>query len=50
MKKDEVYLKHILGEISKIEKFTEGITKQTFFENVEKQYATIKILRFSLNS
>jgi uncharacterized protein with HEPN domain len=33
MKKDKAYLKHILEAISNIEKFTEGITKEGFFEN-----------------
>ena len=42
MKKDEAYLKHILDEISRVEKFTEGVTKEGFFENVEKQYAVLR--------
>lgn len=44
MKKDEAYLKHILDAISKIEKFTESVTKEAFFENVEKQYAVLRAL------
>jgi len=42
MKKDKAYLKHILDAISKVEKFTEAITKEGFFENVEKQYAVLR--------
>jgi len=42
MKKDKAYLKHILDTISKVEKFTEGVTKEGFFENVEKQYAVLR--------
>jgi len=42
MKKDRAYLKHILDAISDIEKFTEGVTKEGFFENVEKQYAVLR--------
>jgi len=37
MKRDKAYLKHILDATSNIEKFIEGITKEEFFENVEKQ-------------
>ncbi|MBS7655974.1 DUF86 domain-containing protein [Candidatus Bathyarchaeota archaeon] len=44
MKKDEAYLKHILDAISKVEKFIEGVTKEAFFENVEKQYAVLRAL------
>ncbi|MEM0171820.1 MAG: DUF86 domain-containing protein [Conexivisphaerales archaeon] len=44
MRKDEAYLRHILDAISKIEKFTEGVTKEIFFENVEKQYAVLRAL------
>ncbi|MEM3061811.1 MAG: DUF86 domain-containing protein [Candidatus Bathyarchaeia archaeon] len=44
MKKDEACLKHILDAISKVEKFTEGVTKEGFFENVEKQYAVLRAL------
>jgi len=42
MKKDKAYLKHILDAITDIEKFTEGITKEGFFENKEKQYAVLR--------
>lgn len=44
MRKDEAYLKHILDAISKVEKFMEGVTKEGFFENVEKQYAVLRAL------
>ncbi|MEM2092489.1 MAG: HepT-like ribonuclease domain-containing protein [Candidatus Bathyarchaeia archaeon] len=44
MRKDEAYLKHILDEISKVEKFTEGVIKEEFFENIEKQYAVLRAL------
>ncbi|MBS7626580.1 DUF86 domain-containing protein [Candidatus Bathyarchaeota archaeon] len=44
MKKDRAYLKHILDEIIMIEKFTQGLTKEVFFENVEKQYAVLRAL------
>lgn len=42
MKRDKAYLKHILEAISNVEKFTEGVTKEGFFENVEKQYAVLR--------
>lgn len=42
-----MYLKHILNEIIKIEKFTEGLTKIVFFENVEKQYAVLRTLEIT---
>jgi len=44
MKKDKAYLKHILDAISDIEKFTEGIGKEGFYENKEKQYAVLRAL------
>ena len=44
MKKDKAYLKHILDAISDIEKFTEGITKEGFWGNKEKQYAVLRAL------
>ncbi len=44
MKRDKAYLKHILDEITNLEKFTEGVTKEGFFENVEKQYAVLRAL------
>ncbi|MBS7650896.1 MAG: HepT-like ribonuclease domain-containing protein [Candidatus Bathyarchaeia archaeon] len=40
-------MKHILDEIIKIEKFTEGLTKIVFFENVEKQYAVLRTLEIT---
>ncbi|MEM3381988.1 MAG: HepT-like ribonuclease domain-containing protein [Candidatus Bathyarchaeia archaeon] len=40
-------MKHILNEIIKIEKFTEGLTKIVFFENVEKQYAVLRTLEIT---
>lgn len=42
MKKDKVYLKHILDAISDIEKFTGGIPGSEFFKNKEKQYAVLR--------
>lgn len=42
MKKDRVYLRHIFETISNIEKFMEGVTKERFFENIEKQYAVLR--------
>ena len=44
MKKDEAYLKHILDAISDVEKFTEGISKEEFYESKEKQYAVLRAL------
>ena len=44
MKKEKAYLQHILEAISDIEKFTENITKERFFENKEKQYAVLRAL------
>jgi len=44
MRKDKAYLKHILDAISDTEKFTEGINKEGFFENKEKQYAVLRAL------
>jgi uncharacterized protein with HEPN domain len=35
MKRDKVYLKHVLDAISDIEKFVEGLSKEEFFKNVE---------------
>jgi uncharacterized protein with HEPN domain len=37
MRRDRAYLRHILDAISNIEKFVEGLTKEEFFKNVEKQ-------------
>jgi uncharacterized protein with HEPN domain len=42
MKRDKAYLKHILEAISNVEKFVDGLTKEGFFENVEKQYAVLR--------
>ncbi len=42
MRRDKAYLKHILEAISNIEKFVEGLTKEEFFKNVEKQYAVLR--------
>ena len=36
MKKDKVYLTHILDSISDIEKFMEGVSEEEFFGNKEK--------------
>ena len=42
MKRDNAYLQHILDAISNIEKFIEGITKEEFTRNLEKQYAVLR--------
>ncbi len=42
MKRDKAYLQHILDAISNIEKFIEGVTKEEFLDNVEKQYAVLR--------
>jgi uncharacterized protein with HEPN domain len=42
MKRDRAYLKHILDAILNVEKFIEGINKETFLGNVEKQYAVLR--------
>ena len=42
MRRDEAYLKHILEAISNIERFIEGLTKEEFLKNVEKQYAVLR--------
>jgi uncharacterized protein with HEPN domain len=42
MKRDKAYLKHILEAIFNVEKFIEGLTKEEFFKNVEKQYAVLR--------
>jgi uncharacterized protein with HEPN domain len=39
-----VYLEHILDAISNAEQFVEGVTKEEFFENKEKQYAVLRAL------
>jgi len=42
MKRDKACLKHVLDAISNIEKFIEGIEKEDFLSNVEKQYAVLR--------
>lgn len=42
MKRDKAYLQHILDAISNMEKFIEGVTKEDFLHNVEKQYAVLR--------
>jgi uncharacterized protein with HEPN domain len=42
MKRDSAYLQHILDAISNIEKFVEGIKKEEFITNLEKQYAVLR--------
>jgi Uncharacterized conserved protein len=42
MRRDRAYLRHIFDAISNIEKFVEGLTKEEFFKNVEKQYAVLR--------
>jgi uncharacterized protein with HEPN domain len=42
MKKDKVYLTHILDAISDIEKFMQGVSEEEFFGNKEKQYAVLR--------
>jgi len=42
MRKDEVYLRHILDVIADMEKFTRGVTKSAFSKDKEKQYAVIR--------
>lgn len=44
MKKDKVYLQHILDAIADIERFIEDITKEQFLKNKEKQYAVLRAL------
>lgn len=44
MKKDKVYLAHILDAISDAEKFTQNLSETEFFENREKQYAVLRAL------
>ena len=44
MKKDKVYLQHILDAIKDTEKFLENTSPETFQENREKQYATLRAL------
>ncbi|MBI1968421.1 DUF86 domain-containing protein, partial [Candidatus Woesearchaeota archaeon] len=44
MKEDRIYLEHILVQIEKIELSLEGILKQQFLANVEKQDANVRRL------
>lgn len=45
MKKDSmVFLEHILGSITKIEEFTEGMFREDFLESVKTQDAVIRRL------
>jgi uncharacterized protein with HEPN domain len=44
MRKDKVYLTHILDAISDIEKFMQGVSEEEFFGNKEKQYAVLRAL------
>jgi uncharacterized protein with HEPN domain len=44
MKKDKIYIQHILEAISDIEKFTENVPKGEFYKNKEKQYAVLRAL------
>ena len=44
MRKDKAYLQDILDAISDIEKFAEGVSKDEFYENREKQYAVLRAL------
>ncbi|MEM1570342.1 MAG: DUF86 domain-containing protein [Candidatus Bathyarchaeia archaeon] len=41
-RRDKAYLKHIVEAASNIEKFIEGISKEDFLANVEKQYAVLR--------
>jgi uncharacterized protein with HEPN domain len=42
MKKDEVYLRHILDAIADMERFMKGVAKASFVKDREKQYAVIR--------
>ncbi len=44
MKKDSVYLSHILEAISDIEQFMVGVSEKEFFGGKEKQYAVLRAL------
>lgn len=44
MKKDKVYLKHILDAVSDIEQFMQDVSREDFFKNREKQYAVLRAL------
>src|SRR3972149_11950778 len=43
-RRDKAYLKHILDVISDAKRFMEGVTKEEFLENKEKQYAVLRAL------
>jgi uncharacterized protein with HEPN domain len=43
-KRDKAYLKQILDVISDTKRFMEGVTKEEFLENKEKQYAILRAL------
>ena len=42
MRDDNTYLKHILDTICDIEQFMQGLSKDEFFRNKEKQYAVLR--------
>ena len=42
MKKDKVYLTHILDAVTDIENFMQGVSEEQFFGNREKQYAVLR--------
>ena len=42
MKDNSVYLKHILDAICDIEQFMQGLSKEDFLKNREKQYAVLR--------
>ncbi len=44
MKKDKLYLQHIMETIYDIEKFMEKVSKDGFLKNKEKQYAVLRAL------
>ena len=44
MRKDKVYIEHILQVISDTEKFMEGVSENEFYKNREKQYAVTRAL------
>src|SRR4030042_3148182 len=43
-RRDKAYLKHILDVISDAKRFMEGVNKEEFLENKEKQYALLRAL------
>jgi uncharacterized protein with HEPN domain len=47
MKKDEIYLKHILEAINNIEKFVENLTEEEF---LKKHRKTIRYLKRTRNN